>query len=69
MGVPKLELGHEGSLEYSYMLFTHAFARIPTDLLLCAHYAHKATSMNPQPRDIPTFLSDIKLLTKTQICR
>jgi hypothetical protein len=38
-------------------------------LLPCAHYAHKATAMHLQPRDIPTFLSDIKLLTNTQICR
>ena len=69
LGVTKEELDHEGSLEYSYMPFTHVFARIPTDLLLCAHYAHEATVMHPQPRDIPTFLSDIKLLTNTQICR
>jgi hypothetical protein len=55
--------------EYSYISFMRAFEQIPTRMSLCAHYARKATSKHPQPRDIPTFLSDIKLLTNTQICR
>jgi hypothetical protein len=56
-------------VEYSHIEFARVFARIPTEMLLSTHYAPKATTMNLQPRDIPTFLSDIKLLTNTQICR